>query len=85
MRNFMLATFAVAMAVAAGPSRAQTYDPSYPVCKRVNSDASSVDCYYTSMEQCKDSIRSMSAECVVNPFYASHRGVAVRVGPSRHN
>jgi hypothetical protein len=69
MRNLILMTLAVGMAAAAAPSSAQTYDPSYPFCKQVNSDASSIDCYYTSMEQCKEGIRGMSAVCIANPFY----------------
>jgi hypothetical protein len=69
MRRLMLAALAVAMAVAGAPSSAQTYDPKYPICKRVNSDAASIDCYYTTMEQCRQDISGGGAECVVNPFY----------------
>jgi hypothetical protein len=71
MRNLILMTLAIGIAAAAAPSSAQTYDPSYPVCKQVNSDASSIDCLYTTMEQCKEDVRGMSAVCVVNPFYKS--------------
>jgi Tfp pilus assembly protein PilV len=69
MRSLILAALAAGMAIAAAPSSAQTYDPSYPVCKRVNSDAASVDCYYTTMAECQQDIRGMSAQCVPNPFY----------------
>jgi Protein of unknown function (DUF3551) len=71
MRGLLLVTFTIGMAVAAAPSSAQSYDPTYPVCRRVNSDAGSIDCYYTSMAQCQEAIRGMSAECVSNPFFAS--------------
>jgi hypothetical protein len=83
MRNLILVTFAIGMAVAAASSSAQTYDPNYPFCKRVNSDASSIDCYFTSMEQCKEGIRGMSAECIPNPFYG--RGQTAPARPSHDN
>lgn len=77
MRSLIPAAFAAGMAVAAAPLSAQTYDPTYPICKRVNSDAASVDCYYTTMAQCREDIRGESAECVVNPFYkAAHEQAA---------
>ena len=57
MRSLILAALAAGIAVAAAPSSAQTYDPNYPVCKRVNSDAASVDCYYTTMAQCREDAR----------------------------
>ena len=69
MRNLILAVLAAGMAVAAAPLSAQTYDPKYPVCKQVNSDAASIDCYYTTMEQCREDARGQSAVCIVNPFY----------------
>ncbi len=71
MRNLVVAALAIGALLAAAPAPAQTYDPSYPVCRKVFSDASSIDCIFTSMEQCREDIRSMSAECVPNPFYAS--------------
>lgn len=71
MRSLILMTFATGTVLAAAPSQAQTYDPSYPVCQRVNSEAGSVDCYYTSMAQCREAIRGTSAECVSNPYFAS--------------
>lgn len=77
MRDLVLAALAAGMAVTAAPLSAQTYDPNYPVCKRVNSDAASIDCYYTTMEQCRQDIRSESAECVSNPFYKAIPAPAV--------
>jgi len=87
MRNLILAVLAAGMAVGAGPSSAQTYDPSYPVCKRVNSDAASVDCYYTTMEQCREEIRGESAQCVPNPFYKATPtpAPAATTRPARNN
>ena len=86
MRSLMLATFAAGVVFAAAPSSAQTFDPSYPFCKRVNSDASSIDCYYTSMAQCREAVRNMSAECIANPFYnASAKEPAVTARPARNH
>ena len=81
MRNLMLATLAAGMVVAAAPSFAQTYDPSYPFCKRVNSDAASVDCYYTTMAECQQDTRGMSAQCVPNPFYKATPAPATTTRP----
>jgi hypothetical protein len=55
-----------------GPARAQTYDPSYPVCLQVYQ--SMVDfyfeCRYQTIAQCAASASGRSAQCVVNPYYA---------------
>jgi Protein of unknown function (DUF3551) len=85
MRALLPVTFAVGMVVAAAASSAQSYDPSYPVCRRVNSDAGSIDCYYTSMAQCREAIRGMSAECVSNPFFASGQKPAAAPHAPQHN
>jgi Tfp pilus assembly protein PilV len=82
MRSLILAALAAGMAIAATPSSAQTYDPSYPVCKRVNSDAASVDCYYTTMAECQQDTRGMSAQCVPNPFYKATPAPAATTRPA---
>jgi hypothetical protein len=74
MRSLILAVLVAAVVTA--PLSAQTYDPRYPICKRVNSDAGSVDCYYSTMEQCKEDARGESAECVVNPFFKTAQEAA---------
>jgi hypothetical protein len=84
MRSLILAVLSASMAVAAAPSSAQTYDPAYPICKRVNSDAASVDCYYTTMAECREDARGESAECVVNPFYKAAHEPAATARPVRH-
>ena len=60
-----------AMVVLAAPARAQTYDPSYPVCLQIYQ--SMVDfyfeCRYRTMAQCAASASGRSAQCVVNPYY----------------
>jgi hypothetical protein len=59
----------VSLALTAAPARAQTYDPSYPVCMQVNNmQASYIECTFTSLAQCAQSA-SGRAMCVVNPYY----------------
>jgi hypothetical protein len=84
MRSLILAALAAGMVVAAAPLSAQTYDPKYPICKRVNSDAASIDCYYATMEQCRGDARGESAECVVNPFYKAAQEPPAPARPVHH-
>ena len=83
MRSLILAVLAAGVAVAATPAplSAQTYDPHYPICKRVNSDAASIDCYYTTMEQCREDAHGESAERIVNPFYKTAQEPSVPSAP----
>ena len=53
------------------PARAQTYAPSFPVCLRVYGPVNYYDCSYTSLPQCNASASGRSAQCVVNPYFAS--------------
>ena len=87
MRSLILAALAAGMVFAAAPMSAQTYDPKYPICKRVNSDAASIDCYYTTMAECQQDIRGESAQCVINPFYKATPAPApaATTRPSRNN
>ena len=65
-------TILATMIALPAPARAQTYDPSYPVCLQVYQ--SMVDfyfeCHYRTMAQCAASASGRSAQCVVNPYYA---------------
>jgi Protein of unknown function (DUF3551) len=59
--------------VSAAPSaRAQTYDPSYPVCLQIYQGYVDYyfECRYTSLAQCNMSASGRAAQCVVNPYYA---------------
>jgi hypothetical protein len=61
----------IATVVAATPLRAQTYDPSYPVCLQVNGvDGSYIECSFTSLQQCAASAAGRSALCLTNPYFA---------------
>ena len=63
---------ATAMMVAAFPAQAQTYDPNYPVCIHTYSIGGGyVDCSFTSLPQCAATAAGRSAECLVNPYFAS--------------
>ena len=63
---------AMALAIMlAAPARAQTYDPSYPVCLQIY--RSMVDFWFecgSTMAQCAASASGRAAQCVVNPYYA---------------
>jgi Protein of unknown function (DUF3551) len=72
MRIPVLAILAVATASMAGPARAQTYDPDYPVCLHVYQRGGSYyQCRYTSLAQCNLSASGRAAQCLVNPYFAS--------------
>ncbi|XIA62810.1 DUF3551 domain-containing protein [Bradyrhizobium sp. TZ2] len=71
-----MASTILAMALMAAPLRAQTYDPSYPVCLQIYQSIADFyfECRYTSMAQCAASASGRSAQCVVNPYYAKPSG-----------
>jgi len=70
MRKSGLTILTVAIALAAGHARAQTFDPAFPVCLNVVSRGSSpyYRCSYTTMDQCRASANGQM--CVLNPYYA---------------
>ncbi len=68
MRAF---TFAIIGTIgAAAPAPAQTYARDYPACLHVYGPVSYIECYYTSLDQCRLSAAGRSAECVQNPYSA---------------
>lgn len=73
MRRASLALVATALLFAAGSARAQTYDPSYPVCMQIYGPVGYFDCRYNSMQQCKFLAVGRSASCVVNPYFAQQK------------
>jgi Protein of unknown function (DUF3551) len=71
MRILALAILAIGT-IAIGPAAAQTYDPAYPVCLHVYSDAADYyQCRYTSLPQCNASASGRAAQCVISPYFAS--------------
>jgi Protein of unknown function (DUF3551) len=80
MRILIWAMLGFAAAATAEPARAQTYDPSYPVCLHVYGPISYYQCAYTSLPQCQMSASGRAAQCVVNPYWAN-----AYVDPSRRS
>jgi hypothetical protein len=70
MRILALAIFAFG-ATSIAPAAAQTYDPGYPVCLRLYDRTNYYECRFTSLPQCAASASGRSAQCVINPFFAS--------------
>lgn len=65
---------AVGASLAAAPSQAQTFDPSYPVCMHVYTGANGgggewYDCSFTSLPQCRATATGRAATCDLNPYY----------------
>jgi hypothetical protein len=55
--------------------RAQTYDPSYPVCMHVyGGEGDYIDCSYTSLAQCNASASGRAGQCIINPFAQPYQG-----------
>jgi hypothetical protein len=60
------------IATIAAPTRAQTYDPAYPVCLQTYGiDGGYIACGFTSLAQCAQSASGRAAQCIVNPYFAS--------------
>jgi hypothetical protein len=76
MRIAALAILTIATAWTMVGSRAQTYDPAYPVCLHVYGRANYYECRYTSLPQCNATASGRAAQCVINPFFATARGPA---------
>ena len=80
MRVLACTTLAIGMMLAATSARAQTYDPSYPVCLQTYGiDGGYIDCSFTSLAQCAASASGRSAQCLTNPYFAQ----GVRKPPER--
>jgi Protein of unknown function (DUF3551) len=68
MRGLVLLIAATSIFFAASPASAQRYDPAYPVCKDVvDGDGERMECFYNTMEQCKQS--GPGGTCLNNPYY----------------
>ena len=71
MRLSACTTLTIATVLVAAPSRAQTYDPSYPVCLQTYGiDGGYIECSFTSLPQCQASASGRSAQCLTNPYFA---------------
>lgn len=76
MRLLVCAFLAFGTALAAAPARAQTYDPSYPVCLQIFIGFNDwyFQCAYSNMNQCRASASGRRAMCVENPYYQAPKG-----------
>jgi hypothetical protein len=70
MRVAALALSTLVAIAAAGPAHAQTYNPNYPVCMEVYGGFPTIECAYTSLEQCRWSASGQPAMCIMNPYPA---------------
>jgi len=80
MRRLAVAIFVIGTVLAAGPARAQKYDPNFPFCLQVVGLGGSgyQDCSYATMAQCRASASGRGA-CDANPYY-----VGATASPGRH-
>jgi hypothetical protein len=75
MRRAFGMVVTVGALLAAAPSQAQTFDPSFPVCMHVYSGASGgggdwYDCSFVSLPQCLATAAGQAATCDLNPYYS---------------
>ncbi len=56
------------------PAAAQRYDPNYPVCMQVwTRDGNTMNCSFTSWDQCRAISSGFSAMCLDNPYWSPPR------------
>ncbi|WP_145927534.1 DUF3551 domain-containing protein [Bradyrhizobium neotropicale] len=84
----VVAISALAMLLAAGPARAQTYAGNAPVCLRVfgELEGERMDCIFHSLGECQASASGRPATCLANPYFAqaSPRRSGERSKPSQY-
>ncbi|WP_439408084.1 DUF3551 domain-containing protein [Bradyrhizobium sp. DASA03076] len=70
MRALALTILTTGMVLTSGHSRAQTYDPAFPVCLYVVAYGATpyYRCSYHTMDECRASANGQM--CVLNPYYA---------------
>lgn len=73
MRILALPVVAAGILLATAATKAQTYDPNYPVCLHVFGPVTYFECSYTSLPQCNLSASGRAAQCETNPYFVSER------------
>jgi hypothetical protein len=75
MRISALAIFATFVVLTAAPATAQTFSGNYPVCLQLylRDGARSIECSYSSLEQCQATASGLAATCLMNPNFSSAR------------
>ena len=77
MRMFCWLVLAVMLPVA--PAAAQRYDPNYPVCMQAwTRDGNTINCSFTSWDQCRAMTSGFSAMCLDNPYWSRAHEVSPR-------
>ena len=72
MRVPAMAILATVTVLTSSPTLAQTYGWDYPVCLQYYRwGGSTINCAYTSLEQCAMTASGLSAQCITNPYYAN--------------
>ncbi len=68
---------------AASPASAQRYDPAYPFCAELaDENGSRIECFYASMEQCREATKGMPGTCLKNPYYKPSAAPAAEPEPA---
>jgi len=81
MRIPPLAILTAAAVLTATPLRAQTYDPSYPVClDGYAGEGGNPDCRFTTLAQCNQSSAGNGGGCITNPYF---KGAQAPAAPRR--
>jgi hypothetical protein len=72
LRALTFAFVVVGTLLTSAAASAQTYDPSRPICMHVYGEqmGDRMDCIYTSLAECAATASGLSAQCLVNPYYA---------------
>ena len=71
MRILPLAIMSFVTVLTSAPTMAQTFSPDYPVCLQTyRSGGSGIECGYTSLAQCAMTASGLSAQCIINPYFA---------------
>ena len=75
MRIPALAILMIFAALTAAPAEAQTFGGNYPVCIQMylRDGARSIECSYSSLEQCQATASGLAATCLMNPNFSSAR------------
>ena len=72
MRIPALVILAAVTVLTSAPAPAQTFGGNYPVCiQNYRWGGSDIDCRFTSMAQCAATATGLSAQCLINPYYAN--------------
>ena len=72
MRISALMILTAVTVLTSAPAPAQTFGGNYPVCiQNYRWGGSDIDCRFTSMAQCAATASGLSAQCLINPYYAN--------------